>query len=225
MKQRIILLPGFGENCSIYDQLIPHLQDFELVHVEYTDVLNQVSFFNYSGIEIVKVIIDHYNIQPEDKIIGHSTGGYFAFLIREIMHNEICMIAGFSDVTKVVPPLPYSWFSTPFLGITGFYKTPLARKYILDKIKGKPIAAPMKRAMLQMKGYSNLDLFKLTMVLTYDEKPISILDQPLRIHAQDDKLVRLPDEPYIEVKGGHFPLLLDVEGTLHAMSSFLKQSA
>lgn len=222
MKQRIILLPGFGENCSIFDHLVPHLKNFEIVKVEYPDILGDVSVIYCNGIEIAELIINRYHIEPEDLIIGHSTGGYFSFLIREMMHNEICMIAGFSDITKVVPPLPYSWLTTPLLGITGFYKTPLARKHILDKVKGKPIATPMRTAMLQMKDYSNLDLFKLTLVLTYDEKMISVLDPPLRIHAKDDKLVKLPDEPYIEVKGGHFPMILDVEGTLNAMSDFLR---
>ncbi|MCO5230665.1 MAG: alpha/beta hydrolase [Chitinophagales bacterium] len=221
MNQRIFLFPGFGENSEAYDPLIPYLKDYEIKHVDYRKILSQVPFFNTSGWEIVKLIIKHYGIQPEDKLVGHSTGGYFAFLIREIIGNEICMIAGFSDCGKVVHPLSYPWFTTPFLSISGFTGSRYARKYMLDKVKGKPVAVPMERAMLQMKDFNNEELFKISMVLALDEKPLSVLPHPLRIHSKSDKLVRSPDEPYVEVDGGHFPMDLDIKGVVKAMQGFL----
>lgn len=222
MQARIFLLPGFGENCSIYDPLLPSMEDYVIERVEYPDVLNQVSFLNYNGFRIVERIIAHYGIRPEDKLIGHSTGGYFAFLIREMMDNEICMISGFSDCSKIIHPLSQPWLTTPLLGITGFAKTAFARWHMLGKVKGKDVERPMKEAMLQMKAYSNMDLFKLSMMLAHDEKPLSVLENPLRIHAKNDKLVKLPDEDYVEVKGGHFPIALDTQGVLRAMRDFLK---
>ncbi|MCO5232538.1 MAG: alpha/beta hydrolase [Chitinophagales bacterium] len=221
MAKRIFLFPGFGENAEAYDPLIPYLKGYEIKYVDYRKVLSQIPFFNINGFEIAKVIIQHYGIQPEDKLVGHSTGGYFSFLIREIIGNEICMIAGFSDCAKVVHPFSHSWLTTPLLSITGFTKSVYARKYMLDKVKGKPIAAPMERAMLQMKDFNNIELFKISMVLALDEKPISPLPSPLRIHSKTDKLVRLPDEPYVEVEGGHFPMDLDIHGVVKAMQDFL----
>ncbi len=222
MRPRLVLLPGFGENCSVYNPLLPYFTDYELVRVEYPDILNKVPFWNFSGFEIAKVISETYDLNSEDKLIGHSTGGYFAFLLREMMGNEICMISGFSDCAKIIHPLPYTWFTTPFLGITGFVKSALARRYMLNKVKDKPIAIPMKEAMLQMKDYSNMDLFKLSVILRYDEKPVSVLAHPLRIHARDDKLVKLPDEPYTEVSGGHFPIALDTSNVALEMKGFLE---
>lgn len=223
MAARIFLLPGFGENNTVYDPLLPYLTDYEVRKVDYPEILSQVSLFNYSGMEIVKIMIRHYRIQPEDKLIGHSTGGYFAFLIREIQGNEICMISGFSDCKKVIPPLPHQWITTPLLSITGFIKSPISRKYMLNKVKGKPIVRPLMEVMGHFKDFTNEELFKLSMVLTYDEKPISILPNPLRIHAKDDKVVRIPDQEFAEVKGGHFPLALDLEGVVMAMKDFLKK--
>ena len=221
MISRIFLLPGFGENSTMYDPLLPYLGDYEVIHVDYRKVLPQISLFNIHGIEVVKKIIQHYRILPEDKLIGHSTGGYFAFLIREIQQNEICMIGGFSDTNaKIVHFTPYP-FITPFLSITGLIKSPLTKNYMLSKVKGRDVEKPLMEVMGHFKDFSNEDLFKLSWILTYDEKPISVLPNPLRIHAKDDRVVRKPDEPFVEVKGGHFPIDLDLENVVKAMKGFL----
>lgn len=221
MPARIFLLPGFGENSSMYDPLLPFLKKYEVIHVDYRQVLPQISLFKIHGIEVVKKIIQHYRILPEDKLIGHSTGGYFAFLIREIQQNEICMIGGFSDTNaKIVHFTPYP-IVTPFLSISGLIKTSLIRNYMFSKVKGRNIEQPLMQAMSHFKDFSNEDLFKLSWILTFDEKPISVLPNPLRIHAKDDRVVRTPDEPYVEVKGGHFPIDLDLENVVKAMQDFL----
>ena len=220
-KKRIFLLPGFGEDLSTYDPLLPYLKDYEVHHVDYSSALSKVPLWNTSGYAVVRHLLKEYDIQPEDKLIGHSTGGYFVFLIREMQGNEIAMISGFSDCAKVVPPLPYPWITSPLVTILGITKTEFSRNYMLKKIKGKPVAKPTMDAMMQMTHFSSIDLYKIVLILTFDEKPFSILPNPLRIHAKDDKLVRLPDEPYQEVKGGHFPLALDIQGVVSALRDFL----
>lgn len=220
MQKRIFLLPGFGENCSIYDPLLPYLEDYEVKKVDYRNVLSQISFLNTSGMEVAKVLIKHYRILPEDKIIGHSTGGYFAFLIREIQNNEICMISGFSDVSKVIHFLPNRHL-TPFLALSGLIKSKYAKESTLKKVKGKPIEKALDKVMDQFHDFTNEELFKIAMILTYDEKTISIKPNPLRIHAKDDKVVRVPDQEFEEVKGGHFPIDLDLENVMKALNGFL----
>lgn len=220
MAKRIFLLPGFGENCSIYDPLIPYLKDYEILKVDYRKVLSQIPLWNTSGLNVVEALIKHYNIQPEDKLIGHSTGGYFSFLIREIQDNEICMISGFSEVSKVIHFLPNKHL-TPFIAITGLIKSKYAKESTLKKVKGKPIEKALDQVMDQFHDFSNENLFKLAMILTYDEKIISIKDNPLRIHAKDDKVVRTPQQDFIEVQGGHFPLALDLQGVVNALKGFL----
>lgn len=220
MAKRIFLLPGFGENCSIYDPLLPYLSDYEIKKVDYRKILAQISLWNTSGIDVVNILIKHYRIQPEDKIIGHSTGGYFAFLIREIQDNDICMISGFSDVTKVIHFLPNKHL-TPFLALSGLIKSKYAKESTLKKVKGKPIEKVLGNVMNQFHDFSNEELFKLAMILTYDEKHISIKENPLRIHAKDDKVVRVPDQDFAEVKGGHFPMDVDLDGVITAMKGFL----
>lgn len=94
---------------------------------------------------------------------------------------------------------------------------------MLDKVKGKPIAKPLMEVMGHFKDFTNEELFKLSLIITYDEKPISILPNPLRIHAKDDKVVRIPDQEFVEVKGGHFPMALDLEGVVAALRDFLQK--
>ena len=221
-KPKIFLLPGFGENHSVYDALLPYLKDYDVWHIDYRIILQKIPLWNYSGMYVVKKIVEHYNIQPEDKLIGHSTGGYFAFLIREMMGNEICMLAGFSDRKKVVIKLPYKWITTPLLYLSGLVKTDFIKDYMTQKIKDGAMKQITIDIMKQFKDYKNTDLFKLSMIISYDESPVSVLPHPLRIHDQNDRVVRVPDEPYVSVKGGHFSLLLDTENVAKAMSGFLK---
>ncbi len=225
MISRIFILPGFGVNSVMYEPLASYLesQGFQVKHIDYRQILPQVSLTQMTGIDIVQKIIKHYRILPEDKLIGHSTGGYFSFLIREIQQNEICMISSFSDCKKkIVHFLPSPYF-TPILSLTGFIKSSYSKNHMLSKIKGRDIEKPTMEVMEHFSDFSNEDLFKLSWVITFDEKPISRLPNPLRIHSKEDRVVRAPDEPYVKVKGAHFPLQLDFEGVVEAMQDFLKK--
>ncbi|MCO5248470.1 MAG: alpha/beta hydrolase [Chitinophagales bacterium] len=221
-KTKIFLLPGFGENHTAYNALLPYLKDYDVWHVDYRVILEKVPLWNYSGMHVAKRIIEHYDIRPGDKLIGHSTGGYFSFLIREILHNEICMISGFSDRKKVVIKLPYKWITTPLLYLSGVVKTDYIRDYMTQKIKDEAMKQVTLDVMNQFKTFRNTDLFKLSLIVSFDESPISVLPNPLRIHAKNDRVVRTPDAPFVEVKGGHFPLVLDTENVIKAMSEFLR---
>ena len=224
MGTRIFILPGFGVNSVMYEPLASYLESrgFEVKHIDYRQILPQIRLTKLTGIDVVQKIIQHYRILPQDKLIGHSTGGYFSFLIREIQQNEICMISSFSDCKKIVHFLPNPIF-TPFLSLSGLMKSSLVKNYMLSKIKGRNIEKPSMEAMSHFKDFSNEDLFKLSWIITFDEKQISVLPNPLRIHSKEDRVVRVPNEPYVEVKGAHFPLDLDFENVMAAMQGFLSK--
>jgi hypothetical protein len=50
--------------------------------------------------------------------------------------------------------------------------------------------------------------------MNYQKKIESNLPNPLRIHDKADRIVAFPDEPYIQVSGGHFCLNLYPNETL-----------
>lgn len=222
MKQRLFLIPGFGEDQQAFRQLAPYLADFELIYVDHRPVLDKILLFKMSSRRYAKHIAQHYGIRENDKIIGHSMGGYLAFQMREMFGNEICMIGAFSDPAKIIHLVPNLPLMTPIITASGFTKTEMARNYLQKKVAGKQIEQPLLEVLDNFKTFSNEQLFKLSL-LTLEKKRESKLPNPLRIHAKDDSTIRYPYEPYEEVKGGHFCLNLYPEQVYQKMQVFLNQ--
>ena len=76
-------MPGFGEDSFCFDEIVPYLNDFELKIVDYRPTLDKFIFPFISLRTFTKQLVADNNILKEDKIIGHSMGGYFAFSVRE----------------------------------------------------------------------------------------------------------------------------------------------
>ena len=220
MGSRIFFLPGYGEHKEVFNELAPMIHGYELKFIDYRMILSQVPVWKVNGREIAQLLVRHYGIREGDKLIGHSMGGYFSFLIREALGNDICMISSFSDPGKVIHMLPNPYF-TPLLAVSGITKMPWAKNYMYRKVRGKAVERPMMNVIDGFKNFSNEDLFKLALI-TLEPKPVSILPNPLRLHAKDDKVVRIPDEPFVEVTGGHFPLNIVPGDIIKELSGFLE---
>jgi hypothetical protein len=222
MSQKIFLLPGYGANERSFRHIRPFLAGHSMVDIDYRPVLQNMPLLGFSGRKLAKKLISTYNIRREDKLIGHSMGGYLSYHIRQIQGNKICMIASFSDPSRVIHlfDLPYL---TPLLAGTGFSKTGLAKKYLQSQVAGKPYAFELMEIADNFSTFSNGDLYKMTLMTL--EKDQSEGDAcPLRIHSKEDRVVRPPNEPYIEVEGGHFCLNLFPEMVVEAMRPFLEKT-
>ena len=57
--------------------------------------------------------------------------------------------------------------------------------------------------------------------MNYENKIVSTLPNPLRIHDINDRIIAPPDENYIQTRGGHFCLNLYPEETYNGMKEFL----
>jgi hypothetical protein len=221
MAQKIFLIPGYGEDFKAFRQLAPFLEGFELVPVDYREVLGKLPLWKVSSRRLAKVIAAHYGIQERDKLIGHSMGGYVSFQMREIQGNDICMIGSFSDPGKILHMVPNAPFMTSVFAGSGFSKTDMVRDYLQKRVAGRPIEQPMMEVVENFKRFKNEELLKLSL-LTLEEKRASSLENPLRIHADDDRTVRVPDESYQKVEGGHFCLNLHPEQVFNAMQTFIQ---
>ncbi|QQR97667.1 MAG: hypothetical protein IPK18_12635 [Sphingobacteriales bacterium] len=220
MKTKIFLLPGFGEDAFVFNELKPYLSAFELIDVEYRNALNKFIFPFITVERFAKELIKEYNIQPNDKLIGHSMGGYFSFQIREIQNNEICMIASFNDPAKVIHMFPNFTRFTQLSIITGLVKLPQVKNNLLSKIKDKRIREVQSHIVDNFDNFTNLQL-ALMVEMNYAPKIKSNKPNPLRIHNIKDKIVAPPDESYIQIEGGHFSLNLETERVFNTMKSFL----
>lgn len=221
MSARILLLPGYGEDQRAFQDLSPYLRDFELVHVDYRPVLADIPITAMNSRSMARQIVKKYKVTPSDKLVGHSMGGYFSFHMREILGNEICMIGSFCDPGKIIHLTPIRQL-TPLMAATGLSKTRAARNYIHSRVIGKPHEKTMMEVVDNFRSFRNMELAKLSLV-TLEKKSYSQLPNPLRIHADNDRVVRPPDEGYIRTPGGHFNLNLYPEKVYEAMQTFLNQ--
>lgn len=222
MKKRLFLLPGFGEDTFCFNEIIPFIKGYEFVHVDYRLILQKFTFPFISAKQFSRQLIKHYNIRKEDKLIGHSMGGYFSFQIRELIGTEICMIGAFNDTKKVIhifPKLPRVTQAASLLGIT---KTSLLKNYMLKQVKDNNYKEVMRFIMNNFDSFTNTELALMTEML-YGKPIKSELPNPLRIHDKADRVIAPPDEPYFQVKGGHFCLNLYPEETIGFMKDFLKK--
>lgn len=204
-QQKIFLLPGFGEDVFVFDELKPLLKDYNLIAVDYRPVLNKFIFPFINRKDFCKKLISYYDIQVSDKIIGHSMGGYFAFQIREIQNNDICMIGAFSNPKKVIDYIPAFPRFSQVMAFTGLLKTEQVKTYLSDKIKDEQIKAIQERIMHNFKSFTNVQLALMT-EMNFASKIETTKPNPLRIHDIKDRIVNAPDEDFIQVNGGHFCL-------------------
>ncbi|MDB5228765.1 MAG: hypothetical protein JWN78_2958 [Bacteroidota bacterium] len=220
MRKRLFLLPGFGEDTFCFNELIPFLKNYEILHVDYRKSLDKFFFPVITCKQFSKRLIEQYNITENDKLIGHSMGGYFSFQIRELIGTEICMIASFNDPAKVIHLLPAFPRITQFAALTGLVKAPFLKKYLLGKIKDENYKSVQSYVMDNFKTFTNWQL-ALMAEMDYENKIGSSLPNPLRIHDEKDRIVAPPDENYIQINGGHFCLNLYPKETFEEMKEFL----
>lgn len=220
MRKRLLLLPGFGEDTFCFNELIPFFKNYEIIHIDYRKSLDKFFFPVITCKQFSKRLIEQYNITENDKLIGHSMGGYFAFQIRELIGAEICMIASFNDPGKVLHLLPAFPRITQLAAITGLVKSPVLKKYLLKKIKDENYKNVQIEVMNNFKTFTNMQLALMT-EMDYENKIESSLPNPLRLHDSKDRIVAPPDEEYIQIEGGHFCQHLYAKETFAAMKEFL----
>lgn len=220
MTKRIFLLPGFGEDVFAFDELVSYIKGYTIIGVDYRPVLNKFVFPIITRKQFAKRLTEHYGITPDDKLIGHSMGGYFAAQVRELQGNDICMIAAFSDPSKIRHVLPQLPRFSQVAALTGFVKSGYSRNYLLDRVHEEHYKMALERVLKNFKKFSNLQL-ALMSEMNYEAKIDSFLPNPLRIHDRRDRVITAPDEDYVQVNGGHFCQNLYPEEVYEAMREFL----
>jgi hypothetical protein len=222
MQKRLFLLPGFGEDTFCFNELIPFINNhkYEIIHVDYRPVLDKFTFPFITVQQFSRQLIKIYGIQKEDKLLGHSMGGYFSFQIRELIGTEICMIGSFNDPKKVIHMLPQFPRITLLAALTGLVKTNFLKKFLLSKIKDERVKEVQSKIMDNFDNFTDNEL-ALMIEMNYQKKITSVLPNPLRIHDKADRIIAPPDEVYFQVKGGHFCLNLYPQETYAYMKDFL----
>ena len=219
MKKKLYLLPGFGEDHRCFRNMVPYFDEYDIIHVDYRKPLSNFFLWETSPTGLAKKLVSQYNIQDDDKIIGHSMGGYFGYAISTLQGNPVCMIGSYSNANKIVR-FTDSKLVNHFMTGSGLVKTPIFRNYITSRNKNERVRAEMLDIQKNFKSFSNDVMLKMS-ILSFGEELPPPRSNPFRIHAHDDRVIRTPDQPFETVRGGHFCLVFHPEEVIEKMKPWL----
>lgn len=219
---RTFLLPGFGEEPWIFDQIAPQVGG-EWIRISHRDLMGDAQRTGYDVQQYAQALVEAHGITRDDRLIGHSMGGWIAYAVKQLTGSPIVQIGSWTDPDKVVllvkdPPKVY------WLVRHGLYLNRLNKWYFgWRSYRGRPSRVVFERVFQHLidspQGYV---LNQLQVILT----PVrwSAPQAPdLRIHALADTIVRPPDEPFAEVPGDHFCLATEAEAVSTAIAGVLSE--
>lgn len=202
--KRLLLLPGYLEDGTIFDTLRPLLPlAAEVLAIELAPefvqwrpagAANVVTFARY--------LIQRYHIGPQDVLIGHSMGGWIAAHIKAQTGATAVLLSSFTDPRKVVArarnPLLLALYAWSGLGRSRWLRARAKREYRFDESRALfgQLADGMAR---HPRRYVHRQL----QVLFAPVPPLPVQPE-LRVHARADNVVLPPDEPFVAIPGDHF---------------------
>ncbi|MCC9137004.1 alpha/beta hydrolase [Pontibacter silvestris] len=217
---RVFLLPGFGEDESIFDKIYPHIPG-EKIFLNPWVLLGSQPRTEINALRYARELTNWYAIKQEDVIIGHSTGGWVALHIKHILNCPIIQISSWTERYKVVKPetkpeLAY-WLTKKGLLFNRLTKYLLIKK----RYESKP-SAPVFASVFDklIKGNKNNVNNQLRLIFEDVNEPVTV-EPDLRIHARADNIVQVPDQPFHEVPGDHFSLYIYPEKVYVPIVDFL----
>jgi hypothetical protein len=218
---RLFFIPGFGEDETIFDKLHPHLSG-KKVFLNLWQLLPDKARPELTAALFAKEIVVRYAITKEDLIIGHSTGGWVALFIKQIVHCRVVQIASWTDPRKVVKAIPNRHLFY-FLVKKGFIFNKVVLSWSLKKnYRNKPSAVPFTYAFTRLiKGNRDNVVNQLRLILNPAGSQIDEMPE-LVIHAKEDAIIRFPEGRVCEVPGDHFSLYTHPELVAGPICQFLK---
>ncbi len=204
MIKRLLLLPGYLEDGTIFDTLRPLLPPAaEVLAIELKPELarwrpagaaNVVTFARY--------LAQRYHIGPQDVLIGHSMGGWIAAHLKAQTGATAVLLSSFTDPRKVVArarnPLLLALYAWSGLGRSRWLRARAKRDYRFDESR-----ALFGQLADGMARHSRRYVHRQLQVLFAPVPPL-LVQPELRVHALADNVVRPPDEPFVVVPGDHF---------------------
>ena len=202
---RIIFIPGFGEDEYIFDKIQDKLPGEKLFLNLWQLLPNKhikdLNVFGFAG-----ELIERFTITCKDLIIGHSTGGWVAIHIKNIVCCPVVQIASWTDGKKVIVPTANRHLIF-FAAKTGLYLNRFVmRKSVKKFYHGLPSKEVFEKVFNRTISGNRANLVnQLRLIFNPYPKQLSAIPD-LRIHAKKDRVVRFPNEEAHEVSGDHFSL-------------------
>lgn len=219
---RIFFIPGLGEEPFIFDKIQAAIPG-EKVFIDNWKLLARLPEKDLTAWVYAKYLVEHFKINKEDVVIGHSLGGWVAVFIKQLVQCRIIQIASWTDMKKVMKPAPSRqllyWMAKRGWGLNSFIRNIL----VMAKYKNSA-SKEIFTTVFEKLRTGNKEIVAKQLMVVYNpvKQPVTIIPD-LRIHNKTDQIVRPPDEPYSEVPGDHFTLYTYPETVYKPIVKFLKQ--
>lgn len=202
---RIIFIPGFGEDEFIFEKIQDKLPG-EKLFLNLWRLLPDRPVKDLNVTRFAEELIQRFAITSNDIVIGHSTGGWVALHIKNIIGCPVVQISSWTNKRKVIVPTSNRHLIY-FAAKTGLYLNRFVMRKSIEKFyEGKPSKEVFEKVFSRiLTGNRANAVNQLRLIFNPYSKELSVVPD-LRIHARKDSIVRLPDENVHEVEGDHFSL-------------------
>ncbi len=202
---RIILIPGFGEDESIFEKIQDKLPS-EKLFLSLWKLLPNKSVKTLNASVFARELVKRFQISKTDFIVGHSTGGWVALHIKNIVDCHIVQIASWTGKRKVLVPITNRHIIYFVAKIGLFFNDFTSYRIVKKYYQYKPSREIFKAVFAKLIKGNRANVIN-QLRLIFNPYPSKLLVQPdLSIHAREDKIVCFPDGSVHEVEGDHFSL-------------------
>lgn len=212
---RLILIHGYLENPSIFDNLAPLLMPAHLLPITLQDEFSRWiptdprSVGSVNARTLAQYLVEQYNITAEDVLIGHSMGGWIAINIKELTNARTVQIASWTDQKRINFPVT-NLTILKWMLYSGLTQSTLLRDYF-KKIYPFPESKELYIKLVDDGRSLPKEYIYWQQQILFAPVPPLTVTPDLRLHARPDNVVLYPVDECVEVPGDHFTLYCQPE--------------
>lgn len=216
--KRLILIHGYVEDPTIFDQLAPLLPSSNILRIDLeAEFRRWLLSARVNGHTVAESLVRLYSITAHDVVIGHSMGGWISINIKAITGATAIQLASFTNQRKVVSPV-YHHGLIKFVADTGLLQARSSVRFVKKTYPFEESRA-LNFMFLDRIGTLPKAYISWQMSVLFAPVPALTVTPDLRVHAKADNIVRPPDEPYTVVPGDHFCLVFHAAEVAKAINA------
>lgn len=201
---RLILLPGYTEDQTIFATLLPLLPAF--AQVLRLELEEEFAHWHPAGrptvVALAQYLAARHRIGPADVLIGHSMGGWIAAHLQQQTGATAILLSSFTDQAKIVSAIRSPrWLG--LVALTGLVQNRFINQYFKRRYRYDESRVLHGQFVDGMGRFRRRYVHQQLQVLFAPVPPLTVQPE-LRLHARTDTVVRPPDESYVALPGDHF---------------------